>query len=353
MTATTTTGTEAALGISISQARRLVFDLKRPVPWIYWPDLLASVAVGAAAFAVFPVHAPLSLVAVFSVLVSALAFYRAVLFVHELVHAAADLRGFTLVWHLLVGIPFLAPKFVYEFHREHHASRTYGTAADGEYVDYATGPWWRVLATPCTALVGLPVFILRFLVLAPLSWLVPPLRRFVLTRASALAIDAEFVRMLPDGPVPRRWIVQEAACFGYCLAMAALLATGHIPLIRFAQFYAVITVLLFVNWLRVLASHRYEGGGAPRSFPDQILDSVDHTSFPLLAELWAPVGLRYHAVHHFFPWLPYHALPQARRRLMAALPGDGGYRHTADPSLWATLRRLLARTRREAKGAPR
>ncbi|MCM6772530.1 fatty acid desaturase [Nocardia sp. CDC159] len=346
MTATTT-ASRAALGISISEARRLVIDLKRPIAWIYWVDLLASVTVGATAFALFPTHDPLSVGAAGCVLVAALAFYRAVLFVHELVHAAESLRCFSLAWHLLVGIPLLVPKFVYEFHQEHHASRSYGTAADGEYVDYASGPRWRVLLTPLTAAAGLPVFVLRFLVLAPVSWLVPGLRRWTLTRASALAIDAEFARVLPPR-LPRHWIVQEAACFGYCVAVATLLLTGHIAPIRLAEAYAVITVLLFVNWLRVLASHRYASANAPMSFPEQILDSVDHTSFPLLAELWAPLGLRYHAVHHFFPWLPYHALPRARRRLAAAIPADGGYWRTAEPSLRATLRGLLGD--RDTKG---
>ncbi len=343
MTAATTTGSTAALGISVSQARRLVIDLKRPVAWIYWVDLLVTVTIGAVAFALFPEPDPLSLRAAVCVLVAAFAFYRAVLFVHELVHAAERLRGFSLAWHLLVGIPLLAPKFIYEFHREHHASRTYGTAADGEYVDYATGPRWRVALIPLTAFAGLPVFVARFLVLAPVSWLVPGLRRWVLTRGSALAIDADFVRTLPAGPLPRRWLAQEAACFGYCLAVAVLLGTGHLAPIRVAEAYAVVTVLLFVNWLRVLAAHRYESANAPMSFPEQILDSVDHSSCPLLAELWAPLGLRYHAVHHLFPWLPYHALPRARRRLVAALPVDAGYWRTAEPSLWTTLRRLMSR----------
>ncbi|SKU50818.1 putative fatty acid desaturase [Mycobacteroides abscessus subsp. abscessus] len=69
---------------------------------------------------------------------------------------------------------------------------------------------------------------------------------------------------------------------------------------------------------------------------------------PVLGSLWAPVGLRFHAVHHFFPQLPYHQLGEARRRLMAAIPPDAGYRATEDRSLASSLRRLLAHPRKEA-----
>lgn len=340
MTRTVTASSQVALGISMSRARALMEDLRRPRPWIYWADFVTSVAIGYTAFALFPAHHPWSVTAGVCVAVSALALYRAVLFVHELVHTAHTVPLFTTVWHLLCGIPLLTPKFVYEFHQDHHGARTYGTVADGEYVNYADQPTWRILLTPLSAFGGLPLFTLRFLVLAPLSWVFPPIRPFVLTRASALAIDAEFHRTLPDR-IPRRWIVQEAACFLYCAVVAALVFTGHIAVVRLVEAYAVVTLLLFVNWMRVLVAHRYESTSQPMTFADQVLDSVDHTAFPPLAELWAPLGLRYHAIHHFFPWLPYHALPEARRRLSAALPADAGFWRTADRSMWTTLTRLL------------
>jgi fatty acid desaturase len=348
MTRTSAVSTEAALGISRSRARVLMEDLRTPRPWIYWVDFLASVACGYAAFYYFPAHAPWSFTAAVCVVVSPLALYRAVLFVHELVHAAHTMPVFTTVWHLLCGIPLLTPKFVYEFHQDHHGARTYGTIADGEYVNYADQPTWRIVLTPFSAFGGLPLFTLRFLLLAPLSWIIPPLRPFVLTRASALAIDAEFHRKLPDR-VPRRWIVQEAACFIYCAVIAVLVATGYIPLVRVAEAYAVVTLLLFVNWMRVLVAHRYQSDSEPMTFTDQILDSVDHTGFPPLAELWAPLGLRYHAIHHFFPQLPYHALPEARRRLRAVISADAGFWRTADRSMWSSLNRLLASHRRQER----
>lgn len=341
-----------ALGISMAEARSLVADLAARRQWIYWVDLTGCVALGYTAFLLCPTGDPLSPMAAGCVIVAAFAFYRAVLFVHEIVHAGDELRWFAVVWHLVCGIPLLVPQFTYEFHHEHHASRSYGTVQDGEYVAYLAEPRWRVIALPFTAVLGPLLFVVRFLVLAPLSWLIPGLRSYVLTRASALMIDADFHRTLPPAGVPRSWLVQEVACFAYLAGMLTLLVAGVYGPARLLEAYLVVAVVLFVNWIRVLAAHRYESGNQRMTFPAQVLDSIDHPSLPLLGELWAPLGLRLHAVHHLFPKLPYHRLGEARRRLARAIPRDGGYWSTEDPSLTASVRRLLAHPR-DAPTAPK
>jgi fatty acid desaturase len=75
-------------------------------------------------------------------------------------------------------------------------------------------------------------------------------------------------------------------------------------------------------------------------FAEQYLDSVNVPGHPLLTTLWAPVGLRYHATHHLFPALPYHALGLAHRRLATELPDSTLYLQTTRNSLWDALRRL-------------
>ncbi|MBA0048833.1 fatty acid desaturase [Mycobacteroides sp. LB1] len=341
-------GSKEALGISMADARALVADLAARRQWIYWLDLAACMVVGYTAFLLCPVDDLLSLRAAACIVLAAFAFYRGVLFVHEIVHAERELRWFSVVWHLVCGIPLLTPKFTFEFHHEHHASRTYGTAEDGEYVAYASEPRWRVILLPFSALAGPLAFVFRFLVLAPLSWLVPAIRPIVLTRASSLMIDADFERPLPPAGAPRPWLVQEISCFAYTSALLVLLLLGAYSPRRLLEAYLVIALALFVNWLRVLAAHRYEGSTERMTFPEQVLDSIDHPSVPVLGPLWAPVGLRFHAVHHLFPQLPYHQLGEARRRLAAATPPDAGYWSTEDRSLASSLRRLLAHPRKEA-----
>jgi fatty acid desaturase len=338
-------GSKAMLGISMAQARELVSDLAPRREWIYWTDLLVSLTVGYGAFFLCPADQLLSPLGAGCVLFAGFALYRAVLFVHEIVHAGDELRWFSVFWHAVCGIPMFVPKFFYELHQDHHTSRTYATAKDGEYVPYANWPRWRVCLLPLTALFAPPLFVARFLVLAPLGWLCPPLRRWLLERASALVIDAEFQRKMPARGAPRSWFVQEVLCFAYTLALAALFAAGAYRVTRLAEAYLVIMVFVFVNWIRVLAAHRYESDEKPMTFSEQILDSIDHPGSPVLGELWAPLGLRLHAVHHLFPSLAYHRLPEARRRLAAAVGVDGSYWSTEDPSLFASLKRLLARPR--------
>lgn len=57
----------------------------------------------------------------------------------------------------------------------------------------------------------------------------------------------------------------------------------------------------------------------------QYLDSVNVPPPAMLSPLWAPVGLRYHALHHLLPSMPYHALGEAHRRLSAHLGAGSTY----------------------------
>ena len=118
---------------------RAAVDLTRDIaearPIIYWSDMLASAALGYAALAAtILLRDPWAATA--AGLISALALYRALLFIHELTHIHKDaLPGFRLSWNLLVGIPLLTPSFMYEgVHTLHHARTRYGTADDPEYL---------------------------------------------------------------------------------------------------------------------------------------------------------------------------------------------------------------------------
>ena len=67
----------------------------------------------------------------------------------------------------------------------------------------------------------------------------------------------------------------------------------------------------------------------------------------MLPMLWAPVGLRYHALHHLLPGVPYHHLGEAHRRISALVETDSPY-HKASyrgmPGLvWKIARSTMGR----------
>jgi fatty acid desaturase len=330
-----------SVGLSLAELHALVADLSLPRASIYWTDLLATCAVGYGSLW-------LSLTASAGPWTSALwlvfatcAVYRMTLFTHELAHVPGrQLRAFRVVWNLICGIPFLVPSFLYEMHGAHHDRRSFASLEDGEYRAFTLAPRREALASVAGSLLALPLLVTRFLVLAPLSWLFPPLRRFVLTKLSALVIDERYVRPLPVRR-PVRWLLQELACFAWCLLWLALAASHQVSIDLLLRGGLVLTGAVLMNSLRVLCAHRYRSTGESRSFLEQVLDS---NNFPNgIAWLWAPLGLRFHAVHHLFPTLPYHALGEAYRRIMRSLPVHSEFRQTYRQSFLSGLDEVVGR----------
>jgi fatty acid desaturase len=87
------------------------------------------------------------------------------------------------------------------------------------------------------------------------------------------------------------------------------------------------------------------------TFLEQLLDSLNYPNWPWVSVLWAPVGLRFHALHHLFPSLPYHNLARAHHRLMAELPADSPYRLTESPGRVASIAQLWRNSRNAGRQA--
>ena len=366
MTAATTTDSDELLAedstqFSLAAARQIVRDLYEHRPWIYWTDFLSSLLLGSLAFTLCRRWHDLLLVVTttelpgwFSVacrgtlfLLCCACYFRAVNFIHEVVHLPdRKFWLFKIVWNLLCGVLFLTPSFTHDGHLDHHRRRIFGTTADGEYLALGRLSRWWILVYLSQALWAPPLAVIRFGLLTPVSWLSPQIRDWVHRHCSSLVMDPRYLRPLPSPNKLRSIRIYEALCFIWIVGVATVgLCLGLDRLLPFlAQAYLTGVVIILLNCIRTLGAHRFRGHGDESTFVEQLLDSVNIDSRQPLDLIIAPVGLRYHATHHLFPAIPYHNLPAAHRRLMAALPPDSPYRETNEPSLFAALRKLVLRS---------
>jgi fatty acid desaturase len=328
--------------------RNVVRGLHQPRPATFWVDFLISSAVGWAALAL-AVYLPIaSLGMAVAGTVAIFLLYRGLCFVHEISHVnRRALPGFEFAYNALIGYPLLMPSFVYaDVHSSHHRLSTYGTRQDPEYLPFAQN---RVM--PTVFAVGsffVPVaLLLRFLILTPIGLALPRLQRWLVAHASSLTMNhlyereatAELVRSV------RRQSLAILLVWGSAIMLAAY---GILPWRAFGIWLAVVSVASFINTLRTLGAHAYESSGEPLDRQGQLSDSID-TPGALWTELWAPVGLRYHALHHYFPGIPYHNLPEAYRRLVRELPSDAAYHQVRSPGLRHSLARLYQKGPRHAR----
>jgi fatty acid desaturase len=332
-------------------AAELTRDINTAKPMIYWGDFLGSAALGYAALA-GAMTLPLGW-AIGAAIVAVLALYRAGSFIHELTHIKhSTVPGFRFGWNALIGVPMLVPSFMYEgVHTLHHARTRYGTIEDPEYLPLALmKPWTLPLFVVASLLAPLAV-LFRFGVLTPLSLVSPKLREMVVQRYSGLQINPAFRRRAPEGELKRQWFWQEAACSVWAISLMTMVAIGVVPLRLFLIGVGVASSVLLLNQIRTLVAHLWENEGEAMTVTAQYLDSVNVPPPTLLPALWAPVGLRYHGLHHLLPSLPYHSLGEAHRRLSAAVGPESLYHKGHYAGLPGLVGRLVASTmgRRSAR----
>jgi fatty acid desaturase len=328
------------------QANHLARDLTRADPRVYWLDLgVTSAVTWLSLFIAATTASPgWGLVAG---AVCVLALYRGISFIHELTHLRSDqVPGFHFAWNVLIGVPWLTPSLLYEgVHILHHAKDRYGTARDPEYHPLARRPVHELAAFLGVALLAPVGVILRFAILAPLSFLIPPLRRFVVAKTSGMVINLGFSREDHDRALTAPWLAQEVGAWLWSWTILGLTAAGVIPLRALLIAMAIFGLMTFLNQLRTAVAHYWENEGEQMAPLDQFRDTVNVPPPALLPFLWAPVGLRYHALHHLMPRVPYHNLGTAHRRLVDALPADHVYREVEQRELLPALGRLVGRMR--------
>ncbi len=323
-------------------AVELTRDISAARPEIYWPDMLISAAVGYACLAGAILLSGWAAWA--SGLLAVFTLYRALLFIHELTHIhKTALPGFRLVWNLLVGVPMLTPSYMYEgVHTLHHARTRYGTAEDPEYMPLALMEPWRLPAFIVISML-LPIgLLIRSALLVPLGAIIPPLRKLVWERASSLSINPDFRRRPPEGAFATmvRWQELGVMVWSWAL-LASTQVFGWRPLLIGL---AVVSATALLNQIRTLVAHLWENDGDAMTVTGQYLDSVNVPPPAMLAPLWAPVGLRYHATHHLLPSVPYHSLGEAHRRITAHLGVGSTYERSSYTGFMPLLGKIARST---------
>ena len=324
----------------IRRAGEIVADLQQRSALIYWTDFLLSIT-AAWTLAILFFRAPgFGLPALLAMFAAALLFFRAGTFIHEIIHfRPGELIWFRRAWNLGMGIPLLTPWIIYRNHIDHHSVRCFGTPEDGEYLPLAAAPRGETVRYLLQAPVLPLLAILRFGLIGPLSWFHRGLREWVLTAASH-GVSNPWYRRRVAATDERHWLIVEVLCLLWLALLATLLVRGVFGWQVAMKAVLLLGLALALNWLRNLAAHTYGNRGARMSLAEQFADSINITGQTWLTALMFPVGLRYHALHHLFPSLPYHNLGKAHARLLAQLPAGSPYQAVNHRSYFAAVAQL-------------
>src|SRR5574337_541159 len=223
--ASTATARQGLRPFSRAEAKKLVHDLLAPKPALYWIDFLITISIGygcAALYVMAPAFSPMQII---PFLLSGPALFRGGIFIHEIVHREEDsMAGFRVAWNLFVGTPLLMHSLLYRNHLDHHHPRKFGTPADGEYLPLGSAPVRETLLYLAQVPVLPPLTVFRFLVLVPLSFLHPRLRRWVMERWSSYIINPYYRRVIPSTEPQGSWMVWDLLGFLWVVGVIAVLS---------------------------------------------------------------------------------------------------------------------------------
>ncbi len=326
--------------LDLREVGEVVRDLVQPNSHIYWLDLSASVLLGWLSFGLFLYSANVYLQTC-AFIGAVILLYRALFFIHEITHhSSKSLPGFNFAWNVFVVMPMMVPSFLYEtVHLDHHRRHKYGTLADPEYLPLGRGSRLDVLIFLGKTVLFPVALAVRALILVPLGLMVWPFHKWLEVNLSALVINESYKRDELTEFERSRMKMIELMMLIFWSGVVVLYFDGSLPHDFFVKWYLLIVTVGLVNQIRTLVAHRYNNEGREMEYEEQLLDSVN-VEGGWLTELWAPVGARYHALHHYVPRLPYHSLPEAHRRIKIRFADNPVYSKVNEESFLSTIKKL-------------
>jgi fatty acid desaturase len=309
----------------------------------YWLDFALSLVIAYSAGAVFLTSPLFSWPQLLAFPVAVFWIYRLSSLIHEVAHLSEhEMRTFKVAWNLLAGVVVLSPSpFFTRHHRDHHTAKMYGTPEDPEYMAnvFTVGSWLGLVRYALFVAVFPVIVFLRFL-LTPFTFLHPRLREWVLVHASSLTLNWRYERKLTPED---RWTITTLECLCCLRAWVMLMNIWLVgaPPHRLFLLYLLGLGGFGLSQLRLLTDHHLNSDGRPLDWESHILDSCNYTGRDPMTWLLFPFSIRYHALHHLFPSLPYHNLAAAHQHLLLHLPAESPYRSLDQVSWWAVASQLL------------
>lgn len=304
----------------------------------YWLDFVVSTTMAYTAAAIYLLSPLFSIPQIIAFPFAIFWLYRSGSLIHEVAHLPnREFRSFKIVWNLAVGVLTMAPStFFSAHHRDHHTGKMYGTPQDPEYVVnvFKRGSVLGILFYAIHICLFPAFAFLRFF-LAPLTFVHPKLRDFTLRRLSSFTLNWNYERNISR--LDRKtFAAVELLCWLRATAIIVGVVVGLSDWTRIPLLYLLAASTLMFNQMRQLADHHFESDGDPMAIKDHILDSCNYTSNNFLTWLFFPFAIKYHALHHLFPSLPYHNLKSAHQHLTDYLPSDSPYHGLSESDWWTT-----------------
>lgn len=321
--------------------------LDRPNSFIFWANLgVTSLVFWGSCLLIFLIDHIAFAAFLFPFAVFSL--YRGMLLIHEITHMRKKpIPFYKNCWNLVFGIPLLMPSYFFETHIGHHTKENFGTDSDPEYDYFVRSGKHVVILYLLSGLTLPPILFLRFSILPPIAAILPSFRHFLDKRGSSATIHNRYNRKIPSNKSKiLEWRVQETFCFIYCWAIIAAISFGYIPIKLLVIILASAVLALSLNNIRTVTSHRFELNKGPHSLMAQVLDSSTFEAknglHSLWIELWAPLGLRYHALHHLFPNIPFHNLNKIHKEFRKNNSLFPDYEKTLEYGYWKTFKNLFS-----------
>lgn len=260
---------------------------------------------------------------------AAFGFYHAMSLTHEFSHAGKKKYfGLRLAWNALIGSWLCVPAFMYEdSHLDHHGKK-FTTVYDSEYIPLQkSGMILGVLFLLANFV--LPwIALVRFLILGPISYLHPKLRKLVWTYATFMGMKLQFKRRIPvENQIRRQWMIQEWMTIIILWTCAGIIMNEILPVITVFYWAGLVTTIGLLNGVRVFAvTHKYRAhGDRLLSIEEHLEETVEIGNVTIGTFLMCPIALQYHLTHHMLPDLPFHNVAKARALLLKEFSEDSFY----------------------------